>query len=66
MRDDFPMNVKEAAFIERFSGHFRDECLNENEFEDLAEARQIIEGWRRNYNALRPHEARKRNARGVR
>lgn len=29
------------AFIERFNGRFRDECLNENEVFDLAEARQI-------------------------
>jgi putative transposase len=45
------------AFIESFNGRFRDECLNENEFTNLAEARQIIEAWRLDYNAFRPHKA---------
>ena len=47
---------KQNAFIESFNGRFRDECLNENEFVNLAEARQIIEAWRLDYNALRPHK----------
>jgi transposase InsO family protein len=36
---------------------FRDECLNENWFLDLADARQIIEAWRPDYNSSRPHSA---------
>jgi putative transposase len=35
----------------------RDECLNEHLFTNLAEARAIIEGWRRDYNHLRPHSS---------
>jgi putative transposase len=45
------------AFIESFNGRFRDECLNENWFLDLADARQIIEAWRLDYNRSRPHSA---------
>ncbi|HTM86903.1 MAG TPA: integrase core domain-containing protein [Terriglobales bacterium] len=32
-------------------------CLNEHWFVDLAHARQEIEGWRCNYNQVRPHSA---------
>jgi len=45
------------AYIESFNGKCRDECLNENWFVDLAEARRIIEAWRITYNTLRPHGA---------
>ena len=38
------------AFIERFNGKFRDECLNENGFLTLQEAQVVIEAWRREYN----------------
>jgi Integrase core domain len=33
----------ENGFIESFNGKFRDECLNENWFLDLADAREKIE-----------------------
>ena len=33
------------AYVESFNGQFRDECLNEQGFANLAEARQIIEAW---------------------
>ena len=45
------------AFIESFNGRFRDECLNENWFLDLDDARCIIEAWRVDYNTNRPHSA---------
>ncbi len=45
------------AFIESFNGKFRDECLNQNWFTDLADARRIIEAWRVDYNTVRPHSA---------
>ena len=35
----------------------RDECLNEHWFLGLADARQIVEEWRQDYNAERPHSA---------
>ena len=47
----------ENAFIESFNGKFRDECLNEHWFVSLAEAREKIEAWRRNYHQVRPHSA---------
>jgi hypothetical protein len=47
----------ENGFIESFNGKFRDECLNENWFMDLADAREKIEEWRCDYNQVRPHSA---------
>jgi putative transposase len=38
------------AFIESFNAIFRNECLNRYWFEDLAEARRVIEAWRQDYN----------------
>ena len=35
----------------------RDECLNEHWFTSLADARRMVEAWRRDYNAVRPHSA---------
>jgi transposase InsO family protein len=40
-----------------FNGKFRDECLNENWFIDLTDAREKIETWRCDYNQVRPHSA---------
>ena len=45
------------AYIESFNGKFRDECLNQHWFTSLAEARQLIEAWRRDCNQQRPHSA---------
>ncbi len=42
---------------ESLNGKFRDECLNENTFDSLSEAREEIEHWRIGYNASRPHRA---------
>lgn len=41
--------------IESFNGRFRQECLNQEWFTSLKEARQIIEEWRIRYNTKRPH-----------
>ena len=43
------------AFIETFNGSLRDECLNLHWFTTLAEAKVIVEAWRRDYNESRPH-----------
>lgn len=43
------------AYIESFNGRFRDECLNENWFVSLADARDTIEAWRVDYETARPH-----------
>ena len=47
----------ENAYVESFNGKFRDECLNEHWFLSVAEARQIIEAWRIDYNTVRPHRS---------
>ena len=52
-----PGKPTQNAFIESFNGKFRDECLNENWFLTLQEAREKIEMWRRDYNQARPHSA---------
>lgn len=50
-----PGKPMQNAFVESFNGRLRDECLNENLFGNLAEARRIIETWRIDYNINRPH-----------
>lgn len=45
------------AFAESFNSRFRDECLNEEIFLDLADAKKKIEKWRVYYNEVRPHTA---------
>jgi putative transposase len=52
-----PGKPVQNAFIESFNGKMRDECLNEHWFGTLAEARQTIEAWRRDYNEVRPHSS---------
>ena len=42
------------AFVESFDGKLRDECLNENWFTSLADARRSVEDWRIDYNTYRP------------
>jgi len=43
--------------IESFNGKLRDECLNENWFLSINDAKIIIEKWRQEYNNERPHTA---------
>ena len=45
------------CFIESFKGKFREECLNENWFTSLEDAKRIIEAWRQDYNQVRPHSS---------
>ena len=45
-----PGKPTDNAFVESFNGTFRAECLNAHWFGTLAEARQLIEGWRQKYN----------------
>lgn len=52
-----PGKPVQNAFVESFIGRFRDECLNEEVFASLAEARAVIERWRQDYNQVRPHSA---------
>lgn len=59
VRLDFiqPGKPNENAFIESFNGRFRDECLNENQFETVGDARTIIQAWGIDYNDVRPHSS---------
>ncbi len=52
-----PGKPMQNGFMESFNGKLRDECLNENVFTSLAQARRIIEAWRIDYNAVRPHSS---------
>jgi hypothetical protein len=52
-----PGKPVQNAFIKSFNSRLRDECLNEHLFQSLAEARQIIEAWRLDYNHARPHSS---------
>ena len=37
--------------------HVAEECLNENWFLSMDDARETVESWRRHYNGERPHSA---------
>ena len=50
-----PGSPWENGFVESFNARLRDELLNGEIFYSLAEARVIIEAWRRHFNAVRPH-----------
>lgn len=50
-----PGKPVQNAFVESFNSRFRDECLNEELFFDLADAKKKIEKWRMYYNEVRPH-----------
>jgi putative transposase len=52
-----PGRPTENAYVESFNGKFREECLNEHCFRDMAEARATIETWRCDYNEQRPHSS---------
>ena len=52
-----PGKPNQNAYVESFNGRMRDECLNEHWFMSLGQARETIETWRQDYNAMRPHSA---------
>jgi putative transposase len=52
-----PGKPTQNAYIESFNGKFRDECLNEQWFETLSQARKAIADWRKDYNEVRPHSS---------
>jgi transposase InsO family protein len=45
----------ENGYIESFNGKLRDELLNQEWWGSLAEAKVVVEDWRREYNERRPH-----------
>ena len=52
-----PGSPWENGYNESFNGKLRDELLNGEIFYSLAEARYLIERWRRYYNQVRPHSS---------
>lgn len=52
-----PGKPMQNGYIESFNGKLRDECLNENWFVSLQQAKEIIEAWRFDYNNVRPHSS---------
>lgn len=52
-----PGSPWENGYIESFNGKLRDELLNGEIFDTIAEARVITEQWRKQYNTIRPHSS---------
>ncbi len=52
-----PGSPWENGYVESFNGKLRDELLNTEVFNSLAEAKVLIEQWRRHYNTVRPHSS---------
>ena len=52
-----PGKPQQNGSIESFNGSLRDECLNEEIFNSLTEARQTLALWRYDYNNVRPHSS---------
>lgn len=52
-----PGSPWENGYNESFNGKLRDELLNGELFYTLKEAQVLIEGWRREYNTIRPHSS---------
>ncbi|KPF52376.1 integrase [Novosphingobium sp. AAP1] len=52
-----PGKPQQNAFIESFNGSLRDEFLNEELFDSLADARRKLAVWRYDYNNVRPHSS---------
>ena len=52
-----PGKPQQNGYIESFNGSLRDECLNEEIFDTLADARRILALWRCDYNNVRPHSS---------
>jgi len=50
-----PGKPVQNCYVESFNGRFRDECLNENWFTSLTDARRIIAAWMHDYNEEREH-----------
>ena len=59
MKLDFirPGKPVKNAYIESFNGRLRQECLEENWFMSLEDAKIKIEAWRKDYNEHRPHSS---------
>ena len=52
-----PGKPTQNAFIERFNGTCRKECLDPNDFVSTEYTRQCINEWMTEYNEFRPHDS---------
>ncbi|MCP4456306.1 MAG: transposase family protein, partial [Planctomycetes bacterium] len=52
-----PGSPWENGYNESFNGKLRDELLNGEIFYTIKEAQVLIEGWRKEYNQIRPHSS---------
>jgi putative transposase len=52
-----PCKPWQNGATESFNGKFRDECLSLEWFRSRAEAKVVIEAWRRHCNEMRPHSS---------
>lgn len=50
-----PGSPWQNGHVESFRNRLRDECLNQELFPSVTEARIVIEEWRRLYNRIHPH-----------
>lgn len=50
-----PAHPWENGYVESFHSRVRDEFLNREEFESVADAQSRADWWRREYNRIRPH-----------
>lgn len=52
-----PGKPSQNGVVASVNGRLRDECLNQSWFTSLADARRLVEDWRRDDNEARPHSA---------
>jgi len=52
-----PGSPWENGYVESFIDKLRDECLNREIFRNGREAQVVVEAWRQDYNAYRPHSS---------
>lgn len=52
-----PGSPWQNGHVESFHNRLRDECLNQELFPSMTEARVVIEEWRRLYNRIHPHSS---------
>lgn len=52
-----PAKPYENGHCESFNGRLRDECLNQNWFDSIEQAQEILDDWRYEYNNKRPHSS---------
>jgi putative transposase len=52
-----PSKPNQNAFVERLNRSFRDEVLDANLFNSIAEAKEAADVWVMDYNEFRPHDS---------